>query len=108
MAALAKVLAPAFPATAPGVDILKTVALFCGACLFVALLMATYGLDLSTGFFLVQVTFQDRGVTHANVAPEGPVRDVRILCCIARPRRTTSPRGALSHSGVALRHRPAL
>ncbi len=29
----------------------KTVALFCGACLFVALLMATYGLDLSAGFF---------------------------------------------------------
>jgi hypothetical protein len=28
----------------------KTVALFCGACLFVALLMATYGLDLSAVF----------------------------------------------------------
>jgi hypothetical protein len=30
---------------------LKTVALFCGACLFVALLMATYGLDLSPALF---------------------------------------------------------
>ncbi len=45
MAALAKVLARAFP------DILKPIALFCGACLFVALLMPTYGLDLSPGFF---------------------------------------------------------
>jgi hypothetical protein len=31
--------------------VLKTVALLCGACLFVALLMATYGLDLSPGLF---------------------------------------------------------
>ena len=51
MAALARVFARAFPTTAPGIDILKTVALFCGACLFVALLVATYGLDLSVGFF---------------------------------------------------------
>jgi hypothetical protein len=51
MAALAKVFALAFPTNAPGVDILKAVALFCGACLFVALLVATYGLDLSAGFF---------------------------------------------------------
>ena len=51
MAALAKVFALAFPTNAPGVDILKAVALFCGACLFVALLMAAYGLDLSSGFF---------------------------------------------------------
>lgn len=32
-------------------DVLKLVAMFCGACLFVALLFATYGLDLSPGFF---------------------------------------------------------
>jgi hypothetical protein len=32
-------------------QVLKTVALLCGACLFVALLMATYGLDLSPGLF---------------------------------------------------------
>jgi len=32
-------------------DTLKMVALFCGAGLFVSLLLATYGLDLSPGFF---------------------------------------------------------
>ena len=32
-------------------DVLKLVALFCGAGLFVSLLFATYGLDLSPGFF---------------------------------------------------------
>jgi len=30
---------------------LKTVAMFCGVGLFVSLLCATYGLDLSPGFF---------------------------------------------------------
>ncbi len=30
---------------------LKMVAIFCGAGLFVSLLVATYGLDLSPGFF---------------------------------------------------------
>ena len=33
------------------IDALKLVALFCGAGLFVSLLLATYGLDLSPGFF---------------------------------------------------------
>lgn len=32
-------------------DVLKMIALFCGAGLFVSLLFATYGLDLSPGFF---------------------------------------------------------
>jgi hypothetical protein len=32
-------------------SVLKLVAMFCGACLFVSLLFATYGLDLSPGFF---------------------------------------------------------
>jgi ribose/xylose/arabinose/galactoside ABC-type transport system permease subunit len=32
-------------------DILKQVALFCAAGLLVSLLMLTYGLDLSFGFF---------------------------------------------------------
>lgn len=31
--------------------ILKTLAMFCGACLFVSVLCLTYGLDLSPGFF---------------------------------------------------------
>ena len=34
-----------------GIDALTTIALFCGAGLFVYLLYATYGLDLSPGFF---------------------------------------------------------
>jgi hypothetical protein len=33
------------------VEILKTIAMFCGVGLFVSLLLATYGLDLSAGFF---------------------------------------------------------
>jgi hypothetical protein len=32
-------------------EILKTIAMFCGVGLFVSLLLATYGLDLSAGFF---------------------------------------------------------
>ena len=32
-------------------EILKAIALFCGAGLFVLLLFASYGLDLSPGFF---------------------------------------------------------
>jgi hypothetical protein len=32
-------------------DTLKTIALFCGVGLLVSLLFATYGLDLSAGFF---------------------------------------------------------
>ena len=51
MADLARVLARAFPTVSPGGDILKSIVLFCAACLFVALVMATYGLDLSVGFF---------------------------------------------------------
>jgi len=33
------------------IEILKQLVLFCAAGLFVALLMLTYGLDLSPGFF---------------------------------------------------------
>lgn len=50
MAAIAKVLS-----RASGTDIdlqtLKILAIFCGAGLFVSLLFASYGLDLSPGFF---------------------------------------------------------
>jgi len=50
MAAIAKVLS-----RASGTDIdfetLQTLAIFCGAGLFVSLLFASYGLDLSPGFF---------------------------------------------------------
>ena len=34
-----------------GFELLKPIAKFCGAVLAVALLVATYGLDLSPGFF---------------------------------------------------------
>jgi hypothetical protein len=37
--------------TVNGVEILKQFAMFCSAVLLVSLLMATYGLDLSPGFF---------------------------------------------------------
>jgi hypothetical protein len=46
MAALARVLSHASE-----IEVFKHVVMFCGASLFVALLLATYGLDLSPGFF---------------------------------------------------------
>jgi hypothetical protein len=51
MAALAKVLLRAFPKSQIDVETLKTIAMFCGVGLVVALLLATYGLDMSAGFF---------------------------------------------------------
>jgi hypothetical protein len=51
MAAIASVLSNAFPKTESEVEVLWTVALFCGVGLTVSLLMASYGLDLSPEFF---------------------------------------------------------
>jgi hypothetical protein len=51
MAAIARALSRAFPATNVEVEILKTIALFCGVGLVVSLLLATAGLDMSAGFF---------------------------------------------------------
>jgi hypothetical protein len=51
MAAIARVLARALPKTLLDIEILKQLALFCGAGLLVSLLMMTYGLDLSPGLF---------------------------------------------------------
>jgi hypothetical protein len=51
MTAIARAFSNVIPAISPDVDILKTVALFCGAGLFVFLLLASYGLDMSVGFF---------------------------------------------------------
>jgi hypothetical protein len=51
MTAIAKVLSRAFPATQIEIETLKTVIMFCGVGLVVSLLMATYGLDMSAGFF---------------------------------------------------------
>jgi hypothetical protein len=56
MTAIARVLARAFPNTSLStsssfVEVLKQLALFCGAGLLVSLLMMTYGLDIGAGFF---------------------------------------------------------
>jgi hypothetical protein len=51
MTAIASVLARVFSASSPQTDALKLVALFCGAGLLVSLLLMTYGVDLSPGFF---------------------------------------------------------
>jgi hypothetical protein len=51
MAAIARALSRAFPATNVEVETLKTIALFCGVGLVVSLLLATAGLDMSAGFF---------------------------------------------------------
>jgi hypothetical protein len=51
MTALARTISRAFPAASPQLGILKQLAMFCGAGVLVWLLMETYGLDLSLGFF---------------------------------------------------------
>jgi hypothetical protein len=50
-AAIARVLSRAFPTTQIEIDAPKQLALLCGAGLLVSLLLMTYGLDLSPGFF---------------------------------------------------------
>jgi hypothetical protein len=51
MAVVAKVLSNAFPETKFDVEILKVVAIFSGVGLAISLICASYGLDLSPGFF---------------------------------------------------------
>jgi hypothetical protein len=51
MAAIARLLARKVPATQVEADVLTQLGLFCCACLLVSVLMMTYGLDLSPGFF---------------------------------------------------------
>ena len=50
MATVARVLSRA-SGTDVDVETLKTLVMFCGVGLFVSLLFASYGLDLSAGFF---------------------------------------------------------
>ena len=50
MTAIARVISRV-AGTQVDIEILKTIAMFCGVGLFVSLLLATYGLDLSGGFF---------------------------------------------------------
>jgi hypothetical protein len=51
MAAIARALGRAFPSAQIDVETLKTLAMFCGVGLVVSLLLATWGLDMSPGFF---------------------------------------------------------
>jgi hypothetical protein len=51
MAAIARLLARRFPSNPAETEVLKQIALFCGAGLLVSLLMMSYGVDLSYGFF---------------------------------------------------------
>jgi hypothetical protein len=51
MAAIARMLSRA-SGTQVDIETLKTIVMFCGVGLTVSLLLATYGLDLSPGFFL--------------------------------------------------------
>jgi hypothetical protein len=51
MAAIVRFLARRVPANQGEAYILEQVVLFCAAGLFVTLLLTTYGLDLSPGFF---------------------------------------------------------
>jgi hypothetical protein len=50
MAALAKALSRV-PETQVDVETLKTIVIFCGVGLTLSLILASYGLDLSPGFF---------------------------------------------------------
>jgi hypothetical protein len=51
MTAIARMMSLAFPVSSAEAEILKTITLFCGVGLLVSLCMASYGLDLSAGFF---------------------------------------------------------
>jgi hypothetical protein len=51
MAALVRVLARKFPSTDLEAQVLKQIALFSGAGLLVSMILMSYGLDLSAGFF---------------------------------------------------------
>jgi hypothetical protein len=51
MATTARLLSRDVPETDSEFDTLKTVGLFCAAGLFMSVLLATYGLDLSPGLF---------------------------------------------------------
>jgi hypothetical protein len=52
MAALSRAFSHAFPANSLSFQIVKQIALFSGAGLFVSLLLQTWGLYLSPGLFL--------------------------------------------------------
>jgi hypothetical protein len=51
MTAVARVLSRRLPASQADIETLKTIGIFCGVGLLVSLMLASYGLDLSPGFF---------------------------------------------------------
>jgi ribose/xylose/arabinose/galactoside ABC-type transport system permease subunit len=51
MTAVARAFSRVFFSTSSEFDVLKTLLLLCGIGLFVSLLMLSYGIDLSPGFF---------------------------------------------------------
>jgi hypothetical protein len=51
MTAIARALSRRLPGSQSDVETLKTIGMFCGAGLLVSLMLASYGLDLSPGFF---------------------------------------------------------
>ena len=51
MAAIARAFSRAFSSDTAQIEIIKQLAMLCGAGLLVSVLMMTYGIDLSPGFF---------------------------------------------------------
>ena len=51
MTAIARVISLAFHTTSLEGEVFKQILMFCGAGLLVSLILMTYGLDLSPGFF---------------------------------------------------------
>ena len=51
MIGVVQAMSRAFHSAKGEIDVLKEIALICGAGLFVSLLLSGYGLDLSPGFF---------------------------------------------------------
>jgi hypothetical protein len=51
MTTIARMLSTRVPVAERGLDTLKTIGMFCAVGLSVSLLLATYGVDLSPGFF---------------------------------------------------------
>ena len=51
MTAIAQVISHAFHTVSPEGDVFKQIVIFCGAGLLVSMILLSYGLDLSPGFF---------------------------------------------------------
>lgn len=51
MTVIARVISRAFHSTSLAGEVFKQLVMFCGAALLVSLILMTYGVDLSPGFF---------------------------------------------------------